>query len=552
MELPETSHGGELYGVRPEIALSWRRAQMSGLNPETAVDSLTETDFDPRSRLLVAASPVLEDLESKLGGTSYCILLADRQCRIIHRWFDDRRVERILDDVGARPGSTFLEETIGTNALGTAFELRKGIAVHGDEHFVEPFKQFSCYGQPIRHPLTKRVEGVLDITGLASAANPLLAPLIGRAVDDIEQRLLDGTRSSERHLLEAFQAESTRQQQALAAIGENVVLANKAALDLLQPGDYASMRMLMGGLCSEPGTNITLSLASGEAANIGARRVRGAGGGAIFRIDLNTKGSSARGAKGASVGVRSRLSNLPLLVSGPPGSGRTTTARDQASREPVVFLTSATALLEGEGTWAHEFDTYMRAGTGTLCVEGIDLLSDGLLSLLVEKVRRGRRPELIFTSGPREGLTGLARTLASMCIQHVDLLRLSERGQEMNELAKRAIHELNPGAKIRLTPSVLEALAAQAWPGNLHELRAVMAHVISGRTTGDVTLLDLPEAYRVAAPEKPLAGLERAERDAIVRALAQFDGNKVKAAKELGVSRTTLYARMRALRIASY
>lgn len=543
--LESRTHRGRL---RPEIALSWKRVRMAGLDPETAIKSLRGANVDPQSQLMVAAAPVLEDLESKLAGTYYCIILADRQCRIVHRWFDDRRVERVLDEVGARPGATFLEESVGTNALGTAFELRKGMVVHGEEHFVEPFKRFSCYGHPIRHPLTKRVEGVLDITGMVSMANPLLAPFIARAVQEIEQRLVDGTRTSERHLLAAFQAASTKRQTALAAIGEDMVLANRAALDLLQPCDYATMRMLMSDLRDGVDTAVRMALSSGEDVTIGATRVAGARPGAIFRIDPAVA-KEPSGSVGASPAPGSPVGGLPVLVSGARGTGRTTTAGDLAQVKPMVFLNSATALLEGEAAWAREYQALMMAKTGTLCIEGIELLSDPLLSLVIDGVSRTGRPNLIFTSGPRDCLKGLSRTLASMCVQRVDLKDLRERGSEIHQLASRMLRESTPESRARLTPSVLEVLAAQSWPGNLHELRAVMTHVSQRRTAGDVTLAELPDTYRFACPEKPLPGLARAERDAIVRALADCDGNKVKAARQLGISRTTLYARMRALRI---
>ena len=47
-----------------------------------------------------------------------------------------------------------------------------------------------------------------------------------------------------------------------------------------------------------------------------------------------------------------------------------------------------------------------------------------------------------------------------------------------------------------------------------------------------------------------LGGLERAEREAIIDALRDSGGNKVHAAAALGISRTTLYSRIKALGIA--
>ncbi|WP_223838513.1 helix-turn-helix domain-containing protein [Saccharopolyspora pogona] len=65
------------------------------------------------------------------------------------------------------------------------------------------------------------------------------------------------------------------------------------------------------------------------------------------------------------------------------------------------------------------------------------------------------------------------------------------------------------------------------------------------RTAGDITLADLPAGYRDAGRTARLTGRERAERDAIVEALRATGGNKVHAAQRLGISRTTVYSRMR-------
>ncbi|WFR73862.1 helix-turn-helix domain-containing protein [Prescottella defluvii] len=60
---------------------------------------------------------------------------------------------------------------------------------------------------------------------------------------------------------------------------------------------------------------------------------------------------------------------------------------------------------------------------------------------------------------------------------------------------------------------------------------------------------DLPEDYRAPGRVARLGGRERAERDAIIEALQESHGNKVHAAARLGISRTTLYSRIRALDI---
>lgn len=101
----------------------------------------------------------------------------------------------------------------------------------------------------------------------------------------------------------------------------------------------------------------------------------------------------------------------------------------------------------------------------------------------------------------------------------------------------------------RFTPSTLRVLAELDWPGNLRELEAVVRQVATHRTAGDVTISDLPPGYREHQGVGVRGALRQAERDTIVRALVRCSGNKVHAAWELGISRNTLYRRVRELRI---
>ena len=78
-----------------------------------------------------------------------------------------------------------------------------------------------------------------------------------------------------------------------------------------------------------------------------------------------------------------RVTAPPVLVSGPPGSGRTTRARELAAL-PAKFLRPAAALLDGETAWAQEFEAAMGRTEGSVCVDGIELLSDQLLDLLAD------------------------------------------------------------------------------------------------------------------------------------------------------------------------
>ncbi|KQY61864.1 hypothetical protein ASD30_25235 [Nocardioides sp. Root140] len=541
------SAGPPRTSVREDIALSWRRVTMAGLDPSAEFDTAAH-DVDPGSSLLTGATPVLEELEDHLRGSNYSTLLVDRDCRVVRRWFDDPRLEDGFDSLKVTLGASLLEENIGTNALGTAMVTRQGISINGREHFAQALQRFSCYGHPIRHPLTKRIEGVLDITTIAEQSSPLLPPLVSRAVHDIEQRLLDGSRTSEKSLLQAFQAAAGLRRRAILAIGEDIVLSNHAANDLLSPGDIALLR----ALAEEPQRQeqtLELTLEGGDAVSIEISRVGGARRGALLRVD-RVSGDRAR-----AVMTQTQLKEIgaPRIITGVPGTGRSTRARELAAEHPPLkMMRPAAALLEGGAEWACEFEDAMRRPKGTVCVDGIDLLPDELLDLVVDWVERDPRPDLIFTAGPVSGLTGRAAALAGMAMSREELVPLSARRKDIPGLAAAMLSEVAPNGAVHLAPSLIGALTAQPWPGNLRELKAVIHQLAQQRTVGALTVPDLPEQYRVTSPDHRLTALDQAERDVIVTALKAADGNKVRAADELGMSRTTLYARMRTLRITTY
>jgi DNA-binding NtrC family response regulator len=126
----------------------------------------------------------------------------------------------------------------------------------------------------------------------------------------------------------------------------------------------------------------------------------------------------------------------------------------------------------------------------------------------------------------------------------------------------------------QVTPEVLDAFARYAWPGNLRELQSVLKQAIL-RATGPVLMLDfLPPLPAVLAPsdeglsapfsdwdrfidQRLAAGsenlhaqcLEAMERHLVTRVLRHCDGNQVRAAKTLGITRGTLRTKIRALGI---
>nr|WP_276617706.1 helix-turn-helix domain-containing protein [Streptomyces coryli] len=101
------------------------------------------------------------------------------------------------------------------------------------------------------------------------------------------------------------------------------------------------------------------------------------------------------------------------------------------------------------------------------------------------------------------------------------------------------------GGDIDCAPDVLPLLRRRAWPGNVAELEGVLRAAAAGRRTYRIEARDLPPAAH-SDGRRQLSGWEAAERDTLVQALRMAEGNKLLAAQELGISRTTIYRKMRA------
>lgn len=66
----------------------------------------------------------------------------------------------------------------------------------------------------------------------------------------------------------------------------------------------------------------------------------------------------------------------------------------------------------------------------------------------------------------------------------------------------------------------------------------------------DITIDDLPSRYPGAARGRRLSGLERAERQMLLTALRDAGGDREAAARDLGISRATIYRKLKRLGIA--
>jgi two-component system response regulator HydG len=125
---------------------------------------------------------------------------------------------------------------------------------------------------------------------------------------------------------------------------------------------------------------------------------------------------------------------------------------------------------------------------------------------------------------------------------------LRERGEDIavlaNHFARRAA---SPGFDARITEDAMKLLVAYDWPGNVRELGNAIERAMALNSTGPVRKEDLPTALMAGAVMNgtPVGTMEAAEKHAIVHALKKTSGNKLEAAKLLGIGKTTLYRKLK-------
>lgn len=283
---------------------------------------------------------------------------------------------------------------------------------------------------------------------------------------------------------------------------------------------------------------------------------------------------------------------LPVIVIGASGTGKELVARAihrRSSRTEGPFLTeNCAAIPEGllESTlFGHErgaftgADTsrpglFERADRGTLLLDEIGDMSPALQARLLRVLQDGqvRRvgasdsvpvdvrviaathrdlAELIASGAFRQDLyfrlNGLTLSLPALAERREDLPLLVRHflERESASLARPAP---------RLEPSVWRALMAHAWPGNVRELHSVLRRlvllsdgpVIHMSALGGIDDGGLGGRSAAAARRPPPGpGGRSITRDQLNRALDEAGGNRVKAAALLGISRATLYRRLR-------
>lgn len=528
------------------------------------------------SRLVRAAQPVLDRLESALADAPMSVILTDAHGCVLERRCGEHALIKQLDSILLAPGFSYAEEFVGTNGIGTAIEERRSTRVFGSEHFSERLQVMSCAGTPIRNLLNGRLEGILDLTTRRTEANSLMQALSQEAAAEIEQRLIEQSSELEQALLREFLAANRRTANAVLALSDDLVIANYVADRSLDGADLRILRERAADLITgHHDRSGYIELSRGRMVRLRCHPLAGSAGtvGTILEITLGEAaprrhtpaslpaeplpglaGHNAAWLEASEhVETHCRKGSWVLLV-GESGVGKFALAEAAHRRWcPAHRLMVLDALEPGA-----DLDPLLvgnldpRDLPGTLVVRHVDRLSGAALSALGEVLetleQTPGRPWIVGTLHSETDVEGRLGPLLQFFTESVTVPPLRHRIDDIRELVPLLLERHAPGRRIALAPEAMHTLLRCAWPGNVAELEQALRIALARRHIGQITIADLPESCH-ATSRRVLSQWECMERDAIVRALRDANGDKIQAAVRLGISRATIYRKIRSFGI---
>jgi len=284
---------------------------------------------------------------------------------------------------------------------------------------------------------------------------------------------------------------------------------------------------------------------------------------------------------------RAAQSDNSVLIQGASGTGKETLARsihasgprhhfpflrldcavpDQQALECELFGCEKGALpntpVEREGLLT-------TAGEGTVFLDEISQLSLDLQS----KLLRALQEHTFRPVGGSKSIPMLARILASsssnlenavaegrfrqdlyfrLGVVSMRLPELRNRRDDIPALTRHFLEEVyqERGVRYTIADDALARLVQYDWPGNVSELKSCIEHACTFASGNKIRVYELPPAIaqwkvpEVESQKERIPTLAEVERETILRTIDRMNGDKLKAARILGIGRTTLYRKL--------
>lgn len=558
-------------------------------------------------QVLKIAGHEMNSLHQQLSGAGHAVLLTDAR-GVILNCVTAPSERKVFEQAGLWLGADWSEAREGTNGIGTCLVERQALTIHQDEHFRGRHTGLTCSASPVFDPQGELL-AVLDVSSARHEASRQsqfhTMALVNLSAKIIENSYFLGHFQNQWLLRFHLHAESVGlfSEGMLAFDGDGVIGAvNQSALNLLGhvrgsllgqsvdsvfdcPRDELFSRATLQANASWP-----LHTRDGRRLFAALRgQPRNGPAPVMVQAEPPRPSSICLGDEALQTDFRRALRvferDVPLLVNGETGSGKEAFAKavHQASlrsSKPFVALNCASipeSLIESElfGYRGGSFTGARKEGMqgklqqadgGTLFLDEIGdmplLLQTRLLRVLEERRVEpiGGQAQAIDVRVISASHRDLQARVASGEFRQDLFYRLNGLVIELPALRERSdkpalldflLAEEARGQAVRLSATAREALLAYAWPGNVRQLRNVLRSLCALCEHGVIHSAELPVEIRHAPPPAiPQAThkadqLGDAERQAILAELEAQHWQMSRTAEQLGLSRNTLYRKLR-------
>ncbi|MHA6495202.1 sigma-54-dependent Fis family transcriptional regulator [Pseudomonas borbori] len=556
-------------------------------------------------QVLEISSNEMNSLHRQLAGSGHAVLLTDAR-GVILNCVTEQAEKRTFEQAGLWLGADWSEACEGTNGIGTCLVERQALTIHQNEHFRSRHIGLTCSASPVFDPHGELL-AVLDVSSARHDVSRQ-SQFHTMALVNLSAKLIEGChflRSYEGEWLLRFHAQAEYIGQfsegLLAFDGDGRICAvNQSAINLLG----LSRRQLLGRTLIEVfdcSLDDLLSRASPQpAASWPLYTQKGQPLFAMLRgqpprraLASGPTTPTTPGLCLADPGLQSDFRralrvyerDVPLLIGGETGTGKEAFAKalhQVSSRggKPFIALNCAAipeSLIESElfgyrgGSFTGARKDGMRgklqqADGGTLFLDEIGdmplALQTRLLRVLEERQIEpiGGEAQAIDVRVISASHRDLAQRVASGEFRQDLFYRLNGLVIELPPLRQRSdklalldflLTEEARGQALRLDDQAREALLAYSWPGNVRQLRNVLRTLCALCENGVVSHTELPAEIRHARlspalmPAAKADQLGDAERQALLAVLEAQHWQMSRSAEQLGISRNTLYRKLR-------
>jgi len=175
------------------VRRSHERCQLLGIENDRVFSKriLTENELNERleknRELMVTAEPFMTQLYDFVRGSGFFAILTDVEGCILSV-VGDQEILSVSQQLKMIPGAFMDEESIGTNAMGTALVERKPIQLSGKDHFISAYHKWTCSAATISDPRGNLI-GALDLTGYSTSAHSHTLGMVVAAANAIEKMM---------------------------------------------------------------------------------------------------------------------------------------------------------------------------------------------------------------------------------------------------------------------------------------------------------------------------------------------------------------------------